>query len=100
MKCTYLAKYISIPGSSFDVKRYKNPSEPEWYLCTRIIGACEALDIQLGFNQYHMSRNTVFLDTKLQPTLRFPKTQAHLKALASDSEDVYLQSKFGSIFRN
>ena len=56
--------------------------------------ACEAFYIQLGFNQYHMSRNTVFLDTELQPTHRFLKTQAQLNALESDSEDIYLQSKF------
>ena len=90
----YLAKYISKPESSFDVKLSKNPSDPERYLRTRIIGACEALDIQLGFNQYHMSRNTEFLDTELQPTQRFLKTQAQLKDLSSDSEDIYVHSKF------
>ena len=40
-----------------------------------------------------MSRNTVFLDTELLPKQRF-QTQAQLKALESDSEDIYLQSKF------
>ena len=87
----YLTKYISKPESSFDVKLSKNPSDPEKYLRTRVIGACEALDIQLGFNQYHMSRNTVFIDTELQPKQRFLKTHAQLKALDSDSE---MQSKF------
>ena len=86
----YLAKYISKPESSFDVKLSKNPSDPEKYLRTRVIGACEALDIQLGFNQYHMSRNTVFIDTELQPKQRFLKTHAQLKALDSDSEDIYM----------
>ena len=90
----YLAKYISKPESSFDIKLSKNPSDPERYLRTRIIGACEALDVQLGFNQYHMSRNTVFLVTEINPSQRLLKTQAQLKALAADSEDVYLQSKF------
>ena len=90
----YLAKYISKPESSFDVKLSKNPSDPERYLCTRIIGACEALDIQLGFNQYHMNRNAVFLVTELQPTHRFLKMQAQLKALELESENIYLQSKF------
>ena len=47
--------------------------------------------IQLGFNQYRMSRNTVFIDTKLQPEQRFLKTHAQLKALDSDSEDIYMQ---------
>ena len=90
----YLEKYISKPESSFDVKLSKNPSDPEKYLHTRVIGACEALDIQLGFNQYHMSRSTVFIDTELQPKQRFLKTHTQLKALDSDSEDIYMQSKF------
>ena len=90
----YLAKYISKPESSFDVKLSKNPSDPERYLRTRVIGACEALDIQLGFNQYHMSKSTDLLDTELQPTQRFLKTQAQMKDLSSDSEDIYVHSKF------
>ena len=90
----YLAKYISKPESSFDVKLSENPSGPERYLRTRIIGACEAIDIQLGFNQYHMSRNSLFLITEINPTQKFLKTQVELNALPSDSEDVYLQTKF------
>ena len=90
----YLAKCISKPESSFDVKLSENPSDPERYLRTRVKGACEALDIQLGFNQYHMSRNTIFLITELYPKQRFLKTQAELQTLTNDSEDVYLQSKF------
>ena len=89
----YLAKYISKLETSFDVKLSKNPSDPEWYLHTRVIGACEAINIQLGFNQYHMSRNSVFIITKVNPTQRFLKTQAELNGLPSDSEDVYLKSK-------
>ena len=69
----YLAKYISKPESSFDVKLSKNPSDPERYLRTRIIGACEALDVQLGFNQYHMSRNTVFSVTEINPAQFYQK---------------------------
>ena len=41
-----------------------------------------------------MSRNTVVLDTELLPKQRFLKTQAQLKALESDSEDIYSQSKY------
>ena len=83
--------FSQIHESSFDIKLSKNPSDPERYLRTRIIGACEALDVQLGFNQYHMSRSTVFLVTEINPTQRLLKTQAQLKALAADSEDVFLQ---------
>ena len=63
------------PESSFDVKLSKNLSDPECYFRTRVIGACEAIDIQLGFNQYHMSRQSMFLITELNPTQRFLKTQ-------------------------
>ena len=90
----YLAKYISKPESSFDVKLSKNPSDPERYLRTRVIGACEAIDVQLGFNQYHMSRNSMFLITEIKPSQRYLKTIAELSNLPSDSEDVYLESKF------
>ena len=41
-----------------------------------------------------MSRNTIFIITKVNPTQRFLKTHAELNGLPSDSEDVYLQSKF------
>ena len=56
----YLAKYISKPESSFDVKLSENPTEPEKYLRTRIIGSCEAIDVRLGFHQFQLSRSTVF----------------------------------------
>ena len=64
---TYLAKYISKPESSFNVKLSENPSAPERYLRTRIIGACEAIDVQLGFHQFQLSRSTMFLTTELKP---------------------------------
>ena len=41
----YLAKYISKPESGFNVKLSQNLTEPEKYLCTRVIGACEAIDV-------------------------------------------------------
>ena len=52
----YLAKYISKPESSFNVKLSQNPTEPEKYLRTRVLGTCEAIDVQLGFNQYHLRK--------------------------------------------
>ena len=90
----YLAKYISKPESSFNVKLSENPSAPESYLRTRIIGACEAIDVQLGFHQYQLSRSTMFLTTELKPQQQFLKHRAQLASLPQDSEDVYVQSKY------
>ena len=90
----YLAKYISKPESSFNVKLSENPSAPERYLRTRIIGACEAIDVQLGFHQYQLSRSTMFLPTELKPQQQFLKHRAQLATLPQDSEDVYVQSKY------
>ena len=71
----YLAKYISKPESSFNVKLSENCSAPERYLRTRVIGACEAIDVQLGFHQFHLSRNTMFLITELKPQRQFLSTE-------------------------
>ena len=90
----YLAKYISKPESSFNVKLSHNPTEPEKYLRTRVIGACEAIDVQLGFNQYHLSRGTVFLVTELKPQRQFLKHRVQLASLPQDSEDIYLSTKY------
>ena len=90
----YLAKYISKPESSFNVKLSQNPTEPEKYLRTRVIGACEAIDVQLGFNQYHLSRGTVFLVTELKPQRQFLKHRVQLASLPQDSEDIYLSTKY------
>ena len=90
----YLAKYISKPESSFNVKLSQNPTEPEKYLRTRVIGACEAIDVQLGFNQYHLSRGTVFLATELKPQQQFLKHRVQLANLPEDSEDIYLSTKY------
>ena len=90
----YLAKYISKPESSFNVKLSENPSAPERYLRTRIIGACEAIDVQLGFHQFQLSRSTMFLTTELKPQQQFLKHRAQLISLPQDSEDVYVQSKY------
>ena len=90
----YLAKYISKPESSFNVKLSQNPTEPEKYLRTRVIGACEAIDVQLGFNQYHLSRGTVFLTTELKPQRQFLKHRVQLANLPEDSEDIYLSTKY------
>ena len=80
------------PNQNLAILDFQNPSDPEKYLRTRVIGACE-IYIQLGFNQYHMSRSTVFMNLNLTKQ-RFLKTHAQLKALDSDSEDIYMQSKF------
>ena len=61
---------------------------------TRVIGACEAIDVQLGFNQYHLSRGTVFLATELKPQRQFLKHRVQLANLPEDSEDIYLSTKY------
>ena len=38
------------------------------YLCTCVIGSVEALEILMGFHQYQMTRQVVFLQTELVPT--------------------------------
>ena len=40
----------------FNVQLSQSSSAPERYLHTRVIGACEAIDVQklLGFNQFHL----------------------------------------------
>jgi len=63
-------------------------------LQTRIVGACEAIDVQLGFNQHHLSRMVEFIPTELNPKQKFLKKKVQLAALATDSEDVYQKSKF------
>ena len=90
----YLAKYISKPESSFDVKLSENPTEPEKYLRTRIIGTCEAIDVQLGFHQFQLSRSTVFLATELNPQRQFLKHRVHLASLPPESEDIYVSTKY------
>ena len=88
----YLAKYITKPESSFNVKLSQNPTEPEKYLRTRVIGACEAMDVQLGFNQCHLSRGTVFL--VIEPQQQFFKHRVQLASLPQDSKDIYLSTKY------
>ena len=90
----YLAKYISKPESSFNVKLSENSTAPEKYLRTRIVGACEAIDVQLGFHQFQLSRSTVFLNTELKPQRQFLKHAAQLASLPQDSEDIYVLSKY------
>ena len=90
----YLAKYISKSEPSFQVNLSENATDPEKYLRTRIVGACEAIDVQLGFNQHHLSRMVEFIPTELNPKQKFLKKKVQLAALATDSEDVYQKSKF------
>ena len=90
----YLAKYISKPESSFNVKLSENPSEPEKYLRTRVIGACEALDVMLGFHQYQISRSVVFLPTEVKPKQRYLKPQGEISGLPKQSNDIYMETRF------
>ena len=66
LKCTLQNTYPNLKAV-FNVKLSENCSAPERYLRTRVIGACEAIDVQLGFHQFHLSRSTMFLITKLKP---------------------------------
>ena len=88
----YLAKYVSKPEPSFQVNLSENASDPEKYLRTRVVGSCEAIDVQLGFNQYHISRMTEFLPTELRPKQKILKNKATLAFLPANSVDVYQKS--------
>ena len=47
LKCTLLNTF----QNQKVVKLSQNPTEPEKYLSPRVTGACEAIDVQLEFNQ-------------------------------------------------
>ena len=51
----YLAKYISKPEPMTKIELPENASAPEKYLKTRLIGAIEALEVLMGFQQHSMS---------------------------------------------
>ena len=61
----YLAKYISKPEPSLSIQLPENASAPQRYLRTRVIGSVEALEVLMGFHQYQMTRQVIFLQTEL-----------------------------------
>ena len=48
----YLAKYISKPEPTTTIDLPENASAPERYLKTCVIGAMEALEVLMGFQQH------------------------------------------------
>ena len=90
----YLGKYISKPEPSLQIMLSENVSQPQKYLRTRIVGACEALDVMLGFHQHQMTRQVIFLPTELSPSTRFLKPASQLTELDTSSNDVYHHNRF------
>ena len=87
----YLAKYISKPEPTCNIQLPENASEPQRFLCTRVIGSVEAF---MGFHQSQMSRQVLFLHTELNPSQRMLKPSFQLNQLPDDDSDICLQTKF------
>ena len=90
----YLAKYISKPEPTTKIELPDNASAPEKYLKTRVIGAIEALEVLMGFQQHSMSRLAIFLPTQVNAATKVLKGKKLLEELPPDSPDVYYKSKF------
>ena len=89
----YLSKYISKTEPSCKIDLPENCSEPQRYLRTRVIGAIEALDVLMGFEQHHSTRVVVYLPTELKPSRKMLKPKRDLESLPDDSENVYCETK-------
>ena len=90
----YLAKYISKPEPMTKIELPENASAPERYLKTRLIGAIEALEVLMGFQQHSMSRLAIYLPSEAKPAVKVLKSKKLLEELPQDSEDVFYLSKF------
>ena len=90
----YLAKYISKPEPATKIELPDNVSAPEKYLKTRVIGAIEALDVLMGFQQHSMSRMAIYLPSEVKPSVKVLKGKKQLEELPQDSQDVFYLSKF------
>ena len=82
----YWAKYISKPEPSLGIQLQKNASAPQRYLHTRVIDSVEALEVFMGFHQYQMTRQVIFLQTELVPTQRMLKPRVEIESLPEDDE--------------
>ena len=89
----YLAKYISKSEPSSKIELLEDCSEPQKYLRTRVIGAIEALEILMGFEQHQASRIVVYLPTELKPSRKTLKPKRELENLSDDSESVYCETR-------
>ena len=58
-----------------------------------MIGAIEALDVLMGFEQHHSTRVVVYLPTELKPSRKTLKPKRDLESLPDDSENVYCETK-------
>ena len=90
----YLAKYISKPEPTTRIELPENASAPEKYLKTRVIGAIEALEVLMGFQQHSMSRLSIYLPTEVKPSVKVLKGKRLLEELPPDSQDIFYMSKF------
>ena len=79
LRCIYLAKYISKPEPMTKMELPENASAPEKYLKTRLIGAIEALEVLMGFQQLSMSRLAIYLPSEVMPTVKVLKSKKLLE---------------------
>ena len=54
-----------------------------------MIGSVEALEVLMGFHQYQMTRQVIFLQTELVPTQTMLKPRIEIESLPEDDEDIY-----------
>ena len=90
----YLAKYISKAEPITRIEVPETASAPERYLKTRVIGAIEALEVLMSFQQHRMSRMAIYLPTELKPSTKVLKGKKQQEQLSPDSEDIFCRSKF------
>ena len=94
-----LAKYISKPEPSANIKLPENTPTTLKYLRNRVVGAYEAIELLMGFLQSLMIRQAIYLPTQLVPLQRMLKRKSDLNILAEDSEDVYLKNRLDEYFQ-
>ena len=95
----YLAKCISKPEPSANIKLPENAPTTLKYLRTRVVGAYEAIEVLMGFHRSQMTRQAIYLPTELVPSQRMLKRKSDLDNLAEDSEDVYLHNRLDEYFQ-
>ena len=90
----YLAKYISKAEPSFNVDLPNNASDPQRYLCTRVIGSVEATEVLMSFHQSQMTRQVLYLPTEIKPRQHMLKCKRDLQQLQEGSSDIYMSTRF------
>ena len=94
----YLAKYISKPEPSANIKLPENAPTTLQYLRTRVVGVSEAIEVLMGFHSSQMTHQEIHLPSQLVPPQRMHKRKSDLDNLAEDSEDVYLNNRLDESF--